>query len=114
MTEGSERRQFARICLELPASIIICQLNFQSTGTTADLSLGGCYLHLTHDLAAGTACRIKLSAGEGFATESVDLAGVIVRCDGPGVGIRFTDLTEENRDCLARIVDRAGAARPVN
>jgi len=105
-----ERRAFARIRLDVPASLLLYQVDFCHAGAIADLSLGGCYFPISHSLACEEECIIELTAGEGLETETVTLSGVIARTDAGGVGIRFTDLSEENRAALQRIMDRQGLA----
>lgn len=104
-----ERRVFARIRLDVPASLFLYQLDFQHAGAIVDLSLGGCYFPVPHTLPCGERCSVQLTTGEGLEVLTVELAGVIVRTDEKGVGIQFTDLTDDARQLLVRILDRKEA-----
>jgi hypothetical protein len=92
-----EKRSFARVQLELPASLYLFQTELSHSGTTFDLSLGGCYLPLDGELPLGEECEISLTLGEGLKTETLNLAGIIARNDKNGVGIEFTNTSPDDQ-----------------
>lgn len=101
-----ERRAFTRIRIDVPACLCLYQLDVRHNGAIADISMGGCFFPIAAELPLHEPCRLQLTTGEGLETVSVELAGVVARQDGVGVGIRFTDISEENRLTLARMISR--------
>ncbi|MFV0438145.1 MAG: PilZ domain-containing protein [Desulfopila sp.] len=99
-----ERRAYARIRLDVPASLLLYQLDFRYDNKIVDLSPDSCYFPVNQALPCGEHCSIQLTAGEGLAVRTVKLAGVIVRTDDKGVGIRFVDLSDEARQVLTSIM----------
>lgn len=106
-----ERREFTRIRLEVPASLLLYQVDFRHAGAIADISLGGCYIPVPHLLPRGEPCAVQLTTGEGLETEMVELTGIIARTEACGVGIQFTDLSPESRATLERIIARESGRR---
>lgn len=95
-----ERRAFARVRLDVPASLFLYQVDVYHTGAIVDLSMGGCFFPIKNELPLGEMCHIKLTTGEGLETESIELTGVIARKDPQGIGIQFTDISPA---CLANL-----------
>lgn len=101
-----ERRAFTRIRIDVPACLCLYQLDIRHAGAIVDISMGGCFFPITAELPLHEPCRVQLTTGEGLETVSIELAGVIVRRAGAGVGIQFTDIPEENRLLLERMISR--------
>lgn len=95
-----ERRKFARIRLDAPASLFLYQVDVRLTGAIIDLSMGGCFFPIKNELPLGEKCHLQLLVGEGLEAQSINLTGIIARRDNTGVGIQFTDLTPQ---CLASL-----------
>ena len=106
----SERRAGARVTLDMETSLVLYQAELAQRTTIGNLSEGGCYLPVSRQFIVGERCRMELSVGEGLHEERVDLAGVVVRSDGEGLGIQFVDLTAEQQQCLTRILLQNGNA----
>ena len=100
----NERRSFARVLLELPANLYLFQVELSHSGSTIDLSLGGCYLPMDGDLTVGEECEISLTIGEGLKTETLNLAGIIARNDKDGVGIEFINTSVGDQDRLEQVL----------
>ena len=104
-----ERRAFARIKLDLPASMSLYQMDVYHTGSIVDLSMGGCFIPIDEDLPINEECHISLTAGEGLEAETIDLVGNIVRCTPQGVGIQFRDKSPAADAILQKILDQKKA-----
>ena len=69
---------------------------------TSDLSLGGCFLEMPNPLPKGTAIRVAL-----WVKEFKLWAGgeVITSTPGFGIGVKFTEMTEQDRKELKQFVE---------
>ena len=85
------RRNFARITVNIPAAVSLIQVDSYHTGSIANLSMGGCFFPMESELPLGAECDIAITVGEGIEEEDFSLKGVIVRSDTIGVGIKFID-----------------------
>ncbi|WP_163338875.1 PilZ domain-containing protein [Desulfopila sp. IMCC35008] len=100
-----ERRAFARVELDLPASMYLYQMDMYHDGAIIDLSLGGCFLPVEGDIPLGEKCQLILTTGIGLETESVEIAGTIARCTAHGVGIKFsTGLSSRIKAILKKVM----------
>jgi hypothetical protein len=70
-------------------------------GTVSDLSLDGCYVEMPLPLAPGTKLKLGLWFGQNKITAE---AQVMHRTPGLGVGIKFTQITEEDLDQIRRFL----------
>ena|SRR5437660_989663 len=69
---------------------------------TRDIGVGGLYMTTTAPLALGSPIMMTLDLGE----RTLHLTGTVVYSDpGHGVGVRFKDLKDEDRDVLANELD---------
>lgn len=55
----------------------------------------------------GAECLINITVGEGIETEDICIPGEIVRCDGKGIGIRFTYTLDSLGQQLRKIISRS-------
>lgn len=99
-----ETRIFARIQLEMQASLHLFQAEVIQSGSVLNLSQGGCFFLVENPPPIGEQCHIKLTVGEGLKTKTIDLPGIIARTDDNGVGIQFIDISEENHINLEKIL----------
>lgn len=83
------RRNFARITVNIPAALSLIQVDSYHSGSIANLSMGGCFFPAEDELPLGAQCDIEITVGEGIETESFTLQGIVVRSDALGVGIKF-------------------------
>lgn len=104
-----ERRAFARIEVDLPASMFLYQLDVFHTGAIADLSRGGCFVPTDHEVPAGEKCQLTLTTGTGLETTSIGIEGRIVRSTPEGVGIQFENLSPSARTVLEDLLESAAA-----
>lgn len=100
----SNRRNFARITVNIPAALSLIQVDSFHTGSIANLSMGGCFFPMESDLPLGAECDIDITLGEGVDTEDFSLKGVVVRSDGVGVGIKFQNATKQVPRILKRVM----------
>jgi hypothetical protein len=71
-----------------------------------DLSSGGCYVDTIATIPEGEALSFTLNTAAG---ESVPISGQVAYVmPGFGFGIKFTDLSDESRAALERIIKSAG------
>jgi len=85
------RRNFARITVNIPAALSLIQVDSYHTGAIANLSMGGCFFPMESELPLGAECDITITVGEAVEIESFTLKGVVVRSDSIGVGIKFIE-----------------------
>jgi hypothetical protein len=68
---------------------------------TADLSLGGCFLEMPNPLPAGTQIRIALWVKDFKLWVNAE---VITSTPGFGIGVKFTEMTEQDRNQLKQFI----------
>jgi len=71
-------------------------------GTVADLSLGGCYVEMAIPLEVGTKLRVALWFGQAKARAEAEVAH---RTPGFGVGIRFSQISDQDRDIIRQYLN---------
>ncbi len=71
-------------------------------GTVADLSLGGCYAELPIPMEVGAKLRVALWFGETKAWAGAEVAH---RTPGFGVGIRFTQISDQDVDVIRQYLN---------
>jgi hypothetical protein len=71
-------------------------------GTVADLSVGGCYVEMPLPLQPGTTLRVGIWFGE---TKAWAQAQVAHRTPGLGVGLRFTEISEQDLSQIRRFLE---------
>jgi hypothetical protein len=71
-------------------------------GTVADLSLGGCYVEMPLPLPPGT----QLKVGIWFGQAKVQAKAVVAhRTPGLGVGLKFVEISDPDRDVIRRFLE---------
>lgn len=74
-----------------------------------DISSGGCYVEMVFTIPRGTEVELKLTINtRNFAAK----AKVVTSHPGVGVGIKFTELTPEDRQVLGEILQELVAGKP--
>ena len=71
-------------------------------GTVADLSLGGCYVEMPLPLQPGTKLKVGIWFGESKAWAEAQVAH---RTPGLGVGLKFIEISEQDRDVIRRFLE---------
>jgi len=69
---------------------------------TSDLSLGGCFLEMPNPLPKGTQIRIALWVKEFKLWANAE---VVTSTPGFGIGVKFTDMTEQDRNELRQFLE---------
>ena len=100
-----ERRQFARIAVNIPATLSLYTVEACHVGIVADISQGGCFFPFDDDVPVGSPCQVTITAGVGLETEQLTLAGEVVRCAETGLGIRFLENPLEKNARLAALIE---------
>jgi PilZ domain len=94
-----ERRQYSRYFVSVEIEIKEVGGSFPVRGATTDVSLGGCYVAIIFPFAVGSQIDFTLFVAD----ESVKGRGVVQTCHpGVGMGIRFIDLTVQDKLLLER------------
>lgn len=93
----SERRQSDR--KKLIVNVDFAGGDATGIANTRDIGIGGLYMATNTDFETGMILRMRLTLGG----KEIALKGVVVYTDpGQGVGIRFQNLTPEEKDLLKR------------
>ena len=71
-------------------------------GTVADLSLGGCYVEMPLPLQPGTKLKVGIWFGQ---TKAWAEAQVAHRTPGLGAGLKFIEISDQDRDVIRRFVE---------
>lgn len=101
--EPAERRETPRFACKGSVQIRQLHTRFPMGAAVSDISLSGCYVELMTTLPVGTKVDLMLQAVE----TTVHCSGE-VRTSHPGVGmgIRFEQMSETDRDALEKVIVR--------
>lgn len=89
-----ERREHSRVLVRLETEVLSSN-EFQVTGWTRDLSVKGVFILCPAKLPVGARCKCRLSLGNESESPVIEVSGWVVRCDGDGVAVQFTDAAVE-------------------
>jgi hypothetical protein len=70
-----ERRKFARIAVDIPATLSFYQVESCHVGIVADISEGGCFFPFDDEVPVGSQCQVTITAGTGLETEQLSVVG---------------------------------------
>ncbi len=107
-----ERRVFPRYQCEGGAEIHKRGVDARVWGTLADISLGGCHVEMMTPFPTGTEVEVILAA----AGSSLRAAAVVRTCHaGCGMGVQFTEISDDDRTQLQQIVTSLaeGGGKPI-
>ena len=93
-----ERRQYDRS--RLIVDVFFDGNDATGVASTKDISVGGLYMSTQADLPEGALLLVRIPLGEG--KQVVAKCEVVYRNSGQGVGLRFRDLSEEDRALIER------------
>ena len=86
------------------------ELEFASGKRSArisDISMGGCYIDTIAQVPIGEPLSINITTSDG---ESMQFTGIVAYLlEGMGFGMEFTDLSDQHRDFLSRVVKSTDA-----
>jgi hypothetical protein len=71
-------------------------------GTVADVSLSGCYVEMPLPLQPGTKLKVGIWFGQ---TKAWAEAQVAHRTPGVGVGLKFLEISDQDRDLIRRFIE---------
>ena len=77
----------------------------KNSARISDISSGGCYIDTIAQLPVGESIALHISATDGQSMRFVGKVAYIL--DGFGFGVEFTDLTDEHRAFLAKLLASA-------
>lgn len=90
-----EKRRFSRITLNMPGKLTIGE-DIHSFPAVDNLSVGGCSLNIEATVALGTECSLWIPLDSTNPGLGVDVSGVVLRCSGHNLGVRFDTITPES------------------
>lgn len=106
--DHSERRKSHRIRCFGTAQIRQPGVAFPIWAKLADLSSGGCYVEMVFTMPRATALNVLLTIGSrNFCAKGT----VVTSHPGVGIGIKFTEITQDNQKLLAEILQELTAAK---
>lgn len=100
---SEEKRRFTRVPFRLEAELSVDNILYKA-GEIKNLSIGGCLLPITVDLAPGTVCLLTVVLSGTSSELSVRAEGLIVRCTPGGVAVRFTRIDPDSLFHLQNII----------
>ena len=105
MSDEQHRRKHPRFKTRVPV-----EFNPQGrralTSATADLSIGGCYLRIMFTFPIGTVLDVNLQIGRPVRTKAV----VVTQDDKIGSGLKFIEMSPEDKEALRNYLDSDGHA----
>jgi hypothetical protein len=99
-----DRRTSPRVKCVNSAEVYLASENAPIRTRTSDLSVGGCFLEMPNPLPKETQVRIALWV-EDFKLWTG--AEVVTSTPGFGIGVKFTEMTEQDRNQLKRFLGKA-------
>lgn len=110
MTE--EKRMHKRVPTDFLVRATVSVRGDVQEGACRNLSAGGAFIHMDEPLPVGTEVRLELKLEPIHRTAHAD--GVVVWTRPrmpdpkfpPGVGVRFTELTDESRELIESVVEK--------
>jgi hypothetical protein len=100
--DTQDRRTSARVKCTSSAEVYPTGETAPMRTRTADLSLGGCFLEMPNPLPKGTQIRIALWVKEFKLWANAE---VITSTPGFGIGVKFTEMTEQDRSQLKQFIE---------
>ncbi len=99
-----DRRSSLRVKCVNSAEVHLAGENAPIRTRTSDLSVGGCFLEMPNPLPKGTKVRIALWV-EDFKLWTG--AEVVTSTPGFGIGVKFTEMTDQDKNQLKRFLGKA-------
>ena len=100
---SEEKRRFTRVPFRLEAELAVDNILYKA-GEIKNLSIGGCLLPITVDLAPGAVCLLTVVLSGTSSELSIRTEGRIVRCTPGGVAVRFTQIDPDSLFHLQNII----------
>lgn len=103
MSTDDDQRRFLRLPIRLEVQITDGATTIVS-GNTRDISQEGLYVFTDKPLLRGTACQIVLLLSGPKSTLRFEVMGKVVRVDGAGMAVTFTELEMDSLFHLRNLV----------
>jgi len=100
--DARDRRAHVRLKSTNSAEVYPAGANVPMRTRTADLSLGGCFLEMPNPLPKGTQIRIALWVKDFKLWANAE---VVSSTPGFGIGVKFTEMTEQDRNQLKQFIE---------
>ncbi len=98
----SERRRFVRIPFDVGAELETDRV--YRTDKILNLSIGGCLLPIDAHLESGIECRVRIIMLGASSELSIEVKGVVIRCEDGSAAIRFTEIGPDSLFHLQNII----------
>lgn len=98
-----EKRKFTRVPFDIHVRIVSADTVVKSR-QVRNVSLGGMFVYTTDPLAVGAGCVVDIDVVGPQAGLHVEAEADIIRVDGDGMALQFTDMDVESLTNLRRIV----------
>ncbi len=98
---SKDKRRFSRIVFNVRAKLAVGEKKY-FIDQIANLSVGGCLLHIGEDLPSGSECTLTILLTR--MEPGVDISGEIVRSNEGEAGIKFTAITPDSLFHLHNII----------
>jgi hypothetical protein len=103
LSSDSTRRKHKRILYNFPVDLIVGPKHFERFSRT--LSAGGLYLAASQTLATETVVDLRIGT-EGPKNYIRALGSVVYAHTGEGMGIKFIELSREDRDQIQALIEK--------
>lgn len=90
-----EKRRFTRFALKMNGTLHVDK-NSYGVGMISNLSIGGCLLPVNAELKKDTPCSLTIDLGMTEREVTVEVEGVIVRCEHGEVAVKFTKIDPDS------------------
>ncbi len=101
-TQAFDQRQYKRLPISIEAQFLT-DTNLRATNRITEISMGGCTLQATSELARGTFLELVLKPASGEDAIRVDSA-MVCSVRPSSMGIRFLELEPHDKQRLSQIV----------
>ncbi len=105
---GKERRKWPRLALDLKVRVNFASLQEAMDSRTVNISHGGVFLRMANPRPEGTMIQVEFSIGG----RDIKAGGAVVHVvqpghetKPPGVGVAFTEISDEDRQFLDELVE---------
>lgn len=77
----------------------------QLSGWARNISVGGIYVEVGHQLPVGTTCHLEIPIRDDHTLYTLKPSGQVIHLTGNGMGIQFRDLSPEEAAVIQNLVD---------
>lgn len=97
------KRRFSRVPFNVPLTFKVDGAEYKIP-RFYNLSVGGCLLPISHEIASGIPCEVIIKLGGEESGLEVDVEGEIIRATGKEIAVKFTRIDPESLYHLQNII----------